>query len=263
MGMQAYQHAPILQVLFASGAHISSFGAARGIRHLVLQMRDLHCGHFSAAVSVLEQLETLWLADATGGGVQPHTSGALQLFALKSLRSLALACVVPESISCNDSCELHLELHTGWSMEHPVWDMVLPRLRTVRLSATDLVALPSILLNAGNLTRAKVNVNQCGTSAAPLLLGGSLAHVEELMLLCREVHAVVPAHVTWRNFLVAATHMDLRFEAVASFGEAIPAFCFVFTTLQVRYPQPILKLFMAVTVNPAPRFALCAGCSAH
>ena len=107
----------------------------------------------------------------------------------------------------------------------------------VRVSA-DLVAMPSILLKAGNLTRAVVTVNQCGTATAPLLLGGSLAHVEELILDCVELHAVVPARVTWRNVYVAATHLNLRFEDVASFGEAIPAFCFRFKELQVCYPQP-------------------------
>ena len=265
MGLPANQRAPVLQVLFANGDLISTFGAARGIKHLVLQMRNPHCGHLSAAMSVLEQLQTLWLA-SNGGEVQQQT-GALRLSALKSLQSLALKFIVPESISCNDSCELHVELKFVWSMEHPVWDTVLSRLRTVQLfgGSTDLVALPSILLKAGNLTRAVVTVNQCGTATTPVPLGGHLAHVEELVLHGKEVHAVVPAHVTWRNLLVAATHMDLRFEAVASFGKAIPAFCFVFKTLQVRYPQPILNLFMAVTVNPAPKPALCApaGCSAH
>ena len=100
----------------------------------------------------------------------------------------------------------------------------------------ELVAVPSILLEAGNLKRAIVDVRQCGTATAPLLLGGCLAHVEELVLDCVELHAVVPAHVTWRNVYMAATHLNLRFEAVAPFGEVIPAFCFRFKELQVCYP---------------------------
>ena len=129
----------------------------------------------------------------------------------------------------------------------------------VRRAPLPLVALPSILLKAGNLTRADVTVHQCGTATAPLLLGGSLAHVEELVLDCVELHAIVPAHVTWRNVYVAATHLNLRFEAVASFGEAIPAFCFRFNKLQVCYPQPSLYLFMAATVSPAPNLLCCTS----
>ena len=242
--MQAHRRAPLLQVLFASVGEIRTFGAARGIKHLVLHMHNPHCGHLSAAVSVLEQLQTLWLA-ADGGEVQRQTPGALRLSALKSLRSLVLTYVVPESISCSDSCELHLALADGWSTEHPVWDTVLSRLRTVTLSRRSpaLVALPSILLKAGNLTKAVVKVDQCGTATAPLLLGGHLAHVEELVLHCRELHVIVPASVNWRNVFVAATHLNVRFEAVASFGEVIPAFCFLFKTLQVCYPKASLDLF--------------------
>ena len=227
-------------MLFASGADIHSFGAARGIKHLMVQMCNPHCDHLSSAMSGLEQLETLWLAESSSGRVQPQASGALQLSGLRNLRSLALINVAPETISCTDSCELHVELDAGWSITHPVWDTVLSRLRSVRLGgrSTELAALPSILLEADNLTRAVVIANCCGTATAPLLLGGSLAHVETFRLECVEVHAVVPAHVTWRNCFVAATHLNLRFAAVASFGEAIPAFFFRFKELQVWYPKP-------------------------
>ena len=242
-------------MLFASGAHISSFGAARGIKHLVLKMRDPHCGYLSSAMSVLEQLETLWLADATGRKVQQQqTSGGLQLSALRNLRSTMLESIVPESISCSNSCELHVDLEGVWSMEHPIWDTVLSHLRSVTLRgrSCDMVALPSILLKAGNLTRVNVMLKQCGTASAPLLLGGSLAHVEELVLDCVELHVVVPAHVTWRNIWVTTAHLNLRFEAVAFFGEAIPAFCIEFKTLQVCFPRVMLNLFIAVRVPAAP-----------
>ena len=240
---QAHSRALLLQVLFASTAcRMSSFGAARGIRHLMLEMPNPQCGRISSAVSELDQLETLWLKDVAGGatGVQPKTYGALQLSNFPSLRSLKLIGVVPDSISCSDSCELHVGLAVGWSMEHPVWDTVLSRLRSVYLYGwrSPLVALPSILLKAGNVTSATVMVNQCGTADAPLLLGGSLAHVEELVMHCLEVHAIMPARVTWRDVYVAATHLNLRFKAVESFGEAIPAFCFRFKEVQVCSPEP-------------------------
>jgi hypothetical protein len=215
----------------------------------MLQISNLRCGHISAAIQSIEHLETLSLADFEAGF---EGFGALQLSAHQSLRSLSLISVVPESISCNDSCELHVKLHVE-SMEHPVWDTVLSRLRSVTLfgHSPDVGALPSILLKAGNLFKADLRLDQLGTATAPLLLGGSLARVEELVLDCVELHAVVPAHVTWRNIYVAATHLNLHFEAVASFGEAIPAFCVRFNTLQACYPQPSLWLFMIVTVLPA------------
>ena len=73
----------LLQVLFANARRLSSFGAARGIKHLMLQIPNPHCGHLSSAMSGLEQLETLWLADNVGLRCQPQTSGALQLSALR------------------------------------------------------------------------------------------------------------------------------------------------------------------------------------
>ena len=246
---QGHSHVLPLQVLCANYVCLSHLVCPRGIKHLMLNKPTLDCGHLSSAISGLEHLETLWLADH---GVTPQASGALQLSAHQSLRSLALTHVVPESISCNDSCELHVKLGPE-SMEHPVWDTVLPRVRTVTLygrSPRHPVALPSILLKAGNVTSAFVTVDQCGTADAPLLLGGSLAHVEDLVLRGLELHAIVPAHVTLRNVYVAATHLNLRFEAVASFGEAIPAFCCRFMEVQVCYSQPFLYVFM--TIIPAP-----------
>ena len=238
--LQAHSYMLPPQVLFAKVDCLSGLVYARGIKHLALRlmMQKPNCGHLSSAMSGLVQLETLWLG---GSWDVPDASGALQLSSLCSLRSLALTSIMPESISCNDSCELHVEVDVD-SVKHPVWDTVLPCLRSLTLFGNcvnrELLAMPSILLEAGNLTRAVVDINQCGTATAPLLLGGSLAHVEELVLDCMELHAVVPARVTWRNVYVAATHLNLRFEAVAPFGEAIPAFCFRFKELQVCYPQP-------------------------
>ena len=248
------QSCPFLQVLSADVVRLSGFVCVRGIKHLVLMVPHPHFGHLSSALSGLEQLKTLRLADATGGDKAPPRSGALQLLAHRSLRSLSLRNAVPESISCNDSCEVHVELEVGRSTQHPVWDTVLTSLRSVTLYGRSpaLEALPSILLNASNLTRARVAVTQWGTATAPLLLGGALAHVEELVLRNLELHAIVPAHVSWRNVYMAATHLNLRFEAVATFGEAIPAFCFRYNNLQVCYPQPRLYSLMAVTVSLHP-----------
>lgn len=237
---QAHTHAPPPQILCANVGRLSGFVGVRGIKHLVLLTRNPQCSHLSSAIAGLEHLETLLLGHATGERLQQQTSGALQLAAHPSLQSLKLACIVPESISCSDSCELHVELGDIWSMEHPVWDTVLPHLRSVTLFgySADLVAMPSMLLRADNLFKADLMAERCGMANAPLLLGGSLAHVEELILDCVELHAIVPARVTWRNVYVAATHLDLHFKDVASFGEVIPAFCFRFKELQVCYPQP-------------------------
>ena len=241
--MQTDSHALPPQVLYANVACLNLVGCARGIKHLALQIQNPHCGHLSSAICGLQQLETWWLADFEGPQSEPQTSGALQLYTLQCLRSLALTNVVPEGISCSENCELHVDLELDFrSMEHPVWDTVLPHVRSVTLFGLSpaLVALPSILCKAGKLMKADVVVDYCGMAHAPLLLDGSLAHVEELVMRCRELHAIVPAHVTWRNIYVAATHLNLRFEAVAPFGEAIPAFCFRFKELKVCYPQETL-----------------------
>ena len=255
-GKQAHSHALPLQVLFANVVNLSGFVCARGIKHLMLLIPNPDCGNISSALAGLEHLETLWLASF---GETPQASGALQLSAHERLQSLALIRIVPESISCNDSCELHVQLPIE-SMEHPVWETVLPRVRSVRLWGHSrqcrLVALPSILHKAGNLLSAELKMPLCGTATVPVLLGGPLAHVEELVLRCLELHAVVPAHVTWRSVYMAAPHLNLRFEAVASFGEAVPAFCFRFSDLQVCSPQPSLYFFVAITVPPAPHLLI-------
>ena len=241
------------QVLFGVLARQSGLVCAKGIKHLDLMMSDPDCDRLSSAVSGLEQLETLCLIDL---GRASEACGALQLSALCNLQRLKLKYIVPESISCSDSCELHVDLDVGWSLRHPVWDTVLPRLRSVTINSYSrkLAVLPSILLKAGNLFKADVRVQRCGKATAPVLLGGSLAHVDDLVLSCVELHAVVPAHVTWCNVYLAATHLNLRFEAVAPFGEVIPAFCFLFKELQVCYPQPSLYLFIAITVPHALSF---------
>ena len=60
---------------------------------------------------------------------------------------------------------------------------------------------------------------------------------------CTDLHAVVPAHVAWRDVSLAVQNvMDLRFEAVLSFADILPIFRFSYLTLQVchRLSQPAL-----------------------
>ena len=85
----------LVQVLGASVIHLNSFGRARGIKHLLLQSTDFHCGRLSTALVVLGQLQTLWLNDPKGPVPQPP--GALQLDALTALRTVALDGLVLES----------------------------------------------------------------------------------------------------------------------------------------------------------------------
>ena len=70
-----------LQVLFADVICLDSFGAARGIQHLMLQTPYLRCDRLSSSLSALEQLQTLWVKDTVAS--RQHTCGALHLTALK------------------------------------------------------------------------------------------------------------------------------------------------------------------------------------
>ena len=83
-----------LQVLHADVARLSSFGAARGIRHLMLQLYDVVPGVPLPDLSALEQLQTLWLSDTVGPRRQ--TTGALHLSALPALRRVMMDDIVPE-----------------------------------------------------------------------------------------------------------------------------------------------------------------------
>ena len=203
--------APV-QVLYASVGHLDSFGRALGIKHLILQAAKIRCERLSPTLSVLQQLQTLELENYE----QPlaQTSGALHLTALPDLWSVALCKIVPESITLNKSCELHVKQCTQWGVEHSVWDTVAPLLRSVSVSPSNpdvMSALPSILLRAGNLVKASVKVDCIGTAAAPLQLNGALAHVKELVVHCLDLYAIVPARVAWRNvFLSAENVLDLR-----------------------------------------------------
>ena len=223
----------------------------------MLEVPNPKCQHISAAMSGLEQLETLWLADP---GMTPQASGALQLSALQSLCSLALTGVVPESITCNDSCELHVVMDVE-SMEHPVWDSVLPHVRSVRLSGYsthDPVALPGILLNASNLTRAAVSVNQCGTATAPLLLGG-------LSCTCG---GSFPALQGAACRCAGACHLAQCLRGSHTLGFALLRLWRLLGRLsrpsasasrncRCATANPSLYLFMAVTVSPAPNLLCC------
>ena len=96
---------PPLQVLIASVIRLESFGAARGIKHLVLETPYVQRGRLSPILSVLEQLQILYLDDPDTG---QQTCGALHLTALQSLRSVVLDGIVPASIQLPESCELHV-----------------------------------------------------------------------------------------------------------------------------------------------------------
>ena len=108
--------APV-QVLYANVIRLDSFGRALGIKHLMLRATNICCSRLSPTLSVLGQLQTLWLAkDAQ----QQQESGALHLTALQDLWSVVLNRTVPESIQVNDSCELHVVQYTQWEPEHSV-----------------------------------------------------------------------------------------------------------------------------------------------
>ena len=223
-----------MQVLSADVMHIDSFGAARGIKHLMLEVPHIDCGRLSSSLSVLEQLQTLCIHVTEMP--ERETAGPLDLAALRSLRYVGLDLLVPESIKLGDTCELSVSQYQGWKMEHPVWVTVLPHLRSVTLEDDEhvLVGLPSFLTGARALVKASLSVAEVGNAAVPVHLHGALARVEELVVDCLNLHAVVPAHFAWRNITLAARNiLDLRFEAVMSFAEAAPAFCFRYNNLQV------------------------------
>ena len=72
-----------VQVLTADVVRLDSFGAARGIKHLMLTVPRVDCGRLSSSLSVLEQLQTLWVYVADMHKRQ--TAGALDLAALRDL----------------------------------------------------------------------------------------------------------------------------------------------------------------------------------
>lgn len=160
------------QVLNAHVNCLDVLGAARGIRHLLLDSPCVLGKNLSASLSVLEQLQTLSLVNVTNlGDEQQRASGALHLTALRNLQSVALDQIVPHSIQLPKSCELHIVQRSPWRAEHMVWDTMLPHLRSVVLYIDNhqMSVVPSCLLNAGSLALALVLVDTFGTAAAPLL----------------------------------------------------------------------------------------------
>ena len=226
------------QVLNAKVFRFDTFGRALGIKHLMLQLPTVRCGRLSPAISVLEQLQTLWLADPTKPALQ-QTYGALQLSTLTALVTVALDGVVPESIERVEGCELHVTHYHAWAAEHTVWGTALHHLRSVAVSDRRYVvaALPSCLLGANSLARVSLLVHRFGTAAARLPLKGALAQAGELVVQCKDLHATVPADVDWRKLSLAARNLlDLQFEDVASFGSDIPMLCLRYGVLPVCSP---------------------------
>ena len=112
-----------MQVLSADVVRINSFGAARGIKHLMLELLQLDCSRLSLSLAVLEQLQTLCVSVLKRP--ERQTAGALELTELQALRSVRLVELLPESIELGDSCELHVVTHNDClKIEHPVWDTV-------------------------------------------------------------------------------------------------------------------------------------------
>ena len=229
---------PLLQVLCADVVRLNSFGAARGIKHLMLEVPKIDCAPLSSSLAVLKQLQTLWVS--VGDMPERQKShGALQLTALQALRTVALDGLVPSSIRLDDKCELHVSHCSGWSVERAVWHTVVPHLCSVVITDSNLklMALPSTLFRADRLVKASLSVENLGTAAAPVQLHCALARVEELAIHCMDLHAIVPPNVAWRSInLTARNVLDLRFEAVLSFSETTPAFSFRYLSLQVPCP---------------------------
>ena len=242
-----------VQVLNAKITCFDSFGAARGLKHLMLHVTGVDDDCLSSSLSVLERLRTLWISRVTIS--EQQTSGALHLSALHSLDRLALENYVPRTIQLAESCELHVVHFSLFAAEHAVWDTVLPNLRSFMLDSCDqeLLALPSCLRNASNLAAVWVDIECFGTAAAPLQLHGALAHVAELTVQCTHLHAVVPLGVSWQHINFSARGvLDMRAEALSSFAEAIPALCFRYHSLQVRCLLPSWVFLSCCNNSPAP-----------
>ena len=246
-----------MQVLNAKVVHLDTFGRARGIKHLMLKSPCLHCSRLSTALTALEQLQTLWL----NKGIEPHTPGALQLDALTALRTVALDGLVPESILIEEGCELHITQHSYQRIEDAVWDTVLPHLRSVWVSDSDAVvtALPSCLLKAEKLTRASLRVHRFGTTAAPVPLDGTLAQVDALVVQCKDLHATVPADVTWCDVSLAASSWTCALRTLRPLGER--SRCFASATAPYRYAASELcwALLCLEPLPASPKVDACRG----
>ena len=218
----------------------------------MLTVPEVNCSRLSSALSVLEQLKTLCISVAKTP--EQQVSGALELTALKALRSVRLDELLPESTTLGDRCELHLVTHSdGLKIVHPVWDTVLPHLRSLLLddNSSALMGMPNVFYKAENLVKATLWVNHIGTASVPVKLHGALARVEELHVQCRDLHAIVPSDVAWRNInLTVRNVLDLRFEAVLSFAETIPAFCFRYRHLEVSYSLTQLRVALHLWYVP-------------
>lgn len=126
-----------------------------------------------------------------------------------------------------------------------MWDTVLPQLCSVSVfdSAHEMRFLLTILREAGNLETAAVFVKSFGTKSAPLLLKGALAQVEHLVVHIKNLHAIVPADVAWRCLsLKASVVLGLRFKALSSFAENIPALCIRYRFLGFKVCCPLVLL---------------------
>ena len=238
----------------------------------MLDIPDVDCTALSSTLSVLEQLQTLWLYShrwqlPTAAAERPAVpAGTLQLKALLGLRTLGLDGLVPDSIQLNaSSCELHLTQVGLHNIRHTVWDTILPHVRSVTLRDDSdgegvLTSLPSVLRNACNLMRADMYVRGLGTCGAPLLLDGALARVVDLCVFCTgDLHATVPADVAWRHVSLAALNtLTLRFGDLPSFADGAPAFCFNYRHLgsPVR-PDPVG--IWSVGISPADNLLFAAG----
>ncbi len=196
-------HLRYLNLSVFQGTHGSVYETARippltQLRHLELMLTVALTDAMMADVSLLRNLQTLLLSQEDYEKDPPPTIAVLDLQLMPQLQCACLININCRKVCALEHCRIYVNLQDtreATIIPNNDWSGALDSIQSVlwEQSRSLPLPLPAMLAQAMNLTSVALYFNTVGTSGAPLILEGSLAHLRFLLIRANTMYVHLPS----------------------------------------------------------------------
>ncbi|CAL8465684.1 g5220 [Coccomyxa elongata] len=153
---------------------------------LVLNHASPHLAAAARDIPRLTALQTLCISTVSWSDEAQELE--LALGGLRQLRQVKLEGILPAVLELPLDAALHVTVFDEWSAEHPVWQSVLPNMRTFKWDddTWSLSRLPGVLQAPSGLIQVLLRMHEVGSSERPLRLRAAGSPAASICLACRD-----------------------------------------------------------------------------
>lgn len=230
-------HAHGLRSLCLSVFQLPALPPLPNLRHLILNHASPHLAAAARDISCLTALQTLCISTVSWSDEAQELE--LALGGLRQLRQVKLEGILPALLELPLDAALHVTVFDEWSAEHPVWQSVLPNMRTFKWDddTWSLSRLPGVLQAPSGLTRVLLRMHAFGSSQRPLRLRAAGSPAASICLACRDAWVDLDG-TTWRHVCITADRVVLS--GTQSCPECCPDFYLEYFALEESPSEPLV-----------------------